>query len=76
MPCDMAEMNKTENAIATAPAGNETTYSHTEQVPLDLDNPHRAALEHNPDNAELPAKTTIAAIVVKSCSFPPLATLI
>jgi hypothetical protein len=61
----MEELNKTENSTAIAAAGDEITYSHKEEVPLDLDNPHRAALEHNPDTAELPAKTTIAAIVVR-----------
>ena len=38
-------------------------------VPLDLDDPHRAALEDNPEHAEKLTWTTLLAIIVSlSCS--------
>ena len=42
---------------------------HVEDVPLDLVNPHKAALEENPDKAELPSFSTCLAIVVSLCSL-------
>ena len=35
------------------------------EAPLDLDDPHRAALEDNPARAERPSFKTILAVVVR-----------
>ena len=46
---------------------NDLSLEHIEDVPLDLVNPHKAALEENPDTAELPSFSTCLAIVVSLC---------
>lgn len=37
-----------------------------EALPVDLDDPHRAALENNPDHAERPSLATILAVLVST----------
>lgn len=42
---------------------------HVEDVPVDLVDPHRAALDHNPDRAERPSLSTILAVVVGTLEY-------
>jgi hypothetical protein len=53
-----------------APTGPENCITSVQQyedaVPLDLDGLHRAALERNPDAAEIPSWRSICAVIVGS----------
>lgn len=44
--------------------------AHRDHVPLDLDDPHRAALEDNPSHAGRPSWRTLLAVMVREL-FPP-----
>jgi hypothetical protein len=45
--------------------GTNVAPSHVEEaIPVDLVDPHRAALEYNPDHAETPSLSTILAVIV------------
>ncbi len=46
---------------------------HVDHVPLDFEDPHRAALEDNPENAERPPLRTLLAVMVSydSLDIPP-----
>ncbi len=39
-------------------------HHHAEDIPVDLVDPHRAALDLNPDHAEVPSLSTMLAVVV------------
>jgi hypothetical protein len=40
-------------------------------VPVDLDDPHRAALEDNPEHAEKLSVRLVLAVIVRALSTPP-----
>ena len=48
----------------SAVTDDDMAITHVEDVPLDLDDPHRAALEQNPNAAEIPSLKSILAIIV------------
>lgn len=53
------------NVIDAERSSNEESAMHLEHhIPLDLDDPHRAALEDNPDKAERLTWTTLLAVIV------------
>lgn len=58
--------NKHVNGIASHHIANDdTAINHVETIPLDLDDPHKAALEENPDTPEIPPLSSILAIIVR-----------
>lgn len=53
------------HVIDVEQSSNEESAVHQEHhIPLDLDDPHRAALEDNPDKAERLTWTTLLAVIV------------
>ncbi len=50
----------------TEPSHLEARHVPTVEIPLDLDDPHRAALEDNPVRAEKLTWTTLLAVIVSS----------
>ena len=47
--------------------GANVAPSHVEEaIPVDLVDPHRAALEYNPEHAETPSLSTILAVIVSA----------
>lgn len=61
--------------IETKPRMNEavkpstTDSRHVEDVPLDFVDPHRAALENNPEHSEKLSLSTILAVVVSTYQY-------
>ena len=53
------QFTKSEQVAQSEPMAGQHEY-----VPLDIDDPHRAALEDNPEHAERPTFNTLAAVVV------------
>lgn len=66
-----------EVEIARSPAthleGTRQAPFNSNEIPLDLDDPHRAAIEDNPERAEKLTWTTLLAVIVsfRPTPFPP-----
>jgi hypothetical protein len=54
----------------TEPSHLEARHVPMVEIPLDLDDPHRAALEDNPERAEKLTWTTLLAVIVRSIFAP------
>lgn len=44
--------------------GQVNAHQHVEDIPLDFVDPHRAALEGNPEHSEVPSLSTLLAVAV------------
>ena len=51
-------------AAKTPMEGQVNAHQHVEDVPLDFVDPHRAALESNPEHSEIPSLSTLLAVAV------------
>ncbi len=63
----MSDSSYDEQRPKAAEAGVSQPIRHVEHstVPLDLDDPHRAALEDNPEHAEKLTLSTVLAVMVR-----------
>jgi hypothetical protein len=50
---------------AIEPSRSEVRHHDASDIPLDLDDPHRAAIEDNPEKAETLTWTTLLAVLVR-----------
>ena len=64
----MSDTSYEEQRPKAAEAGVPQPIRHVEHstVPLDLDDPHRAALEDNPEHAEKLTLSTVLAVMVRA----------
>lgn len=67
------EVEKSEGAQleVTEPTRSTARHVRHDHIPTDLDDPHRAALEENPEHAERLTLTTILAVIVSQQSCQP-----
>lgn len=59
-----AEKNDGSQLEVSEPARSTARHLQSDYIPTDLDDPHRAALEENPEHAERLSLTTILAVLV------------
>jgi len=59
---DVEEVSKQMSRQSTPPAQTKVGYGDT--IPLDLDDPHRAAIEDNPEEAKKLTPSTVLAVAV------------
>lgn len=59
-----AEKSDSAQFEVSEPARSAVRHGHSDYIPTDLDDPHRAALEENPEHAEKLTWTTILAVLV------------
>ncbi|KAJ9643789.1 hypothetical protein H2204_001934 [Knufia peltigerae] len=69
-----------EVEIARSPAthleGTRQAPFNSNEIPLDLDDPHRAAIEDNPERAEKLTWTTLLAVIIIACTAQSTLTLV
>lgn len=65
--------NTTEQSKTRSSSPTDNHIDHIEEsIPLDFNDPHRAALEENPEYAEKLTPSTALAVVVRTIAHPDL----